>query len=68
MTSNSTGLFIVRAWVEQGSQKTLRAHIRLTTDVGVGFQSELTLVEVADVCTAVEVWLLDVLASERTYN
>jgi len=68
MAPNPTGLFIIRAWIEQGSQKTLRAHIRLTTDVGTGFESEVTLTDVAGICAAVELWLLDVMATERTFD
>jgi predicted NBD/HSP70 family sugar kinase len=61
MTMQSTGLFIVRAWVEQGSEKTLRAHVRLATDISAGFDREVTLTNVADVCAAAEAWLRDVL-------
>lgn len=62
MTAPPTGLFIVRAWVEQGSKKTLRAHVRLTTNVSTGFEREVTLTNVEDVCTTVDLWLRDVLA------
>ena len=68
MSSHPTGLFIVRAWVEPGSEKTLRAHIRLTTDVSEGFKTEVTLVDAGGVCTAIELWLLDVLAAEHVSN
>ncbi|MPZ50464.1 MAG: hypothetical protein GEU75_14395 [Dehalococcoidia bacterium] len=61
MPRNLTGLLIIRAWVEQGSSKPLRAHLRLTTDVADGFERELTLADVADVSAAVETWLLDVM-------
>jgi hypothetical protein len=33
-----TGLLIIRAWIEKGSRKPLRAHIRATTDVSKGFE------------------------------
>jgi hypothetical protein len=52
---------IIRAWVEHGSSMPLRARIRLTTDVGSGFESEQTLADVAAVSAAVELWLQDVL-------
>ena len=61
MPLDHTGLLIIRAWVEQGSSKPLRAQIRLTTKVGDGFERELTLTEVADVSAVVETWLRDVL-------
>ncbi len=46
MPPDHTGLLIIRAWVEQGSPKPLRAQIRLTTDVAAGFGSEMTLADV----------------------
>ena len=63
MTPDHTGLLIIRAWVEQGSSKPLRAQIRLTTDVATGLASEVTLADVNAVAAAVEAWLQDVLAS-----
>lgn len=65
MTLDHTGLLIIRAWVEQGSSKPLRAQIRLTANIGDGFERELTLVEVADVSMVVETWLRDVLLNGR---
>ena len=65
MPANRTGLLIVRAWIESGSSNPLRAQIRLTTDVAAGFQTEVTLADVAGVAAAVEAWLRDVLAGEQ---
>ena len=65
MPRSLTGLLIIRAWVEEGSAKPLRAHLRLTTDIADGFSRELTLADVADVSTAVETWLQDVLAAPQ---
>jgi hypothetical protein len=65
MTRTPTGLLIIRAWIEQGSSKALRAHIRLTNDVSIDFSREMTLADVADVSAAVETWLRDVLATEH---
>jgi len=65
MPLDHTGLLIIRAWVEQGSSKPLRAQIRLTTDVGAGFASELTLVDVSGVCAAVAAWLDAVLTDAK---
>lgn len=63
MALNQTGLFIVRAWVEAGSSKPLRIHIRQTTDIGVGFQREITFADVDAVCAELQTWLNDVLAA-----
>lgn len=65
MTLHRTGLLIIRAWIEHGSSKPLRAHIRLTSDVTAGFASEMTLADVTAVSAAVETWLRDVLAAEE---
>ena len=61
MPRNHTGLLIIRAWVEQGSSKPLRAQIRLTTDLAAGLASEITLADVNAVAEEVEAWLQDVL-------
>ena len=61
MPLNHTGLLIIRAWVEEGSSKPLRAQVRLTTDVAAGFANEKTLADVHAVSAAVEAWLQDVL-------
>ena len=61
MALDDTGLLIIRAWVEQGSSKPLRAQVRLTTDVAAGFATEMTLADVNAVAAAVEAWLEEVL-------
>jgi len=61
MNASRTGLLIIRAWVEPGSSKPLRAQVRLTTDVATGFTGEMTIADVAGVSAAVELWLEDVL-------
>jgi hypothetical protein len=62
MPAPVTGLFIIRAWIEQGSTEPLRAHIRLTTDISGGFEDSMTLSEVRAVCEAVATWLGNVLS------
>jgi hypothetical protein len=52
---------IIRAWVEPGSSKPLRARIRLTRDVGAGLEEEMTLTDVPAVSAAVEFWLQEVM-------
>jgi uncharacterized protein YrrD len=58
-----TGLLIIRAWIERGSLKPLRAHIQTTTDVSKGFESELTVADVASTSAAVETWLAEVIVA-----
>jgi hypothetical protein len=55
-----TGLLIIRAWVEKGSPKSLRAHIRATTDVSKGLKSEITVSDPSSASAEVEEWLDDV--------
>jgi hypothetical protein len=61
MPLERTGLMIIRAWIEPGSSKPLRARIRLTRDVGIGLEEEMTLSDMPAVSAAVEFWLHDVL-------
>jgi len=65
MPLDRTGLLIIRAWIERGSSKPLRAQIRLTTDVSDGFASEMTLADIDAVSAAVETWLQDCLLNEQ---
>jgi hypothetical protein len=55
-----TGLMIIRAWVEKGSHKPLRAHIRATSDVSKGLESEITVTDPVTASDKVEAWLGDV--------
>ena len=57
MSSNNTGLLIIRASVESGSSARLRARIRLTSDVSVGFKHTLTLDDKDVVAGVVQSWL-----------
>ena len=67
MASDRTGLFIIRAWLEEGSSEPLRAQIRLSTDVSGGVERTLTLVQPEAVCAAVKEWLADFLSqAERS--
>jgi hypothetical protein len=61
MTNDPTGLLIVRAWVEDGSSEPLRAQIRLSTDLSIGIERELTLTQIDEVCDTVQQWLEGVL-------
>ena len=65
MTLNPTGLLIIRAWLEKASSKPLRAHIRATTDVSKGLESEFTVTDIPATAAAVEKWLGDVAAEDE---
>lgn len=62
MKKNGTGLLVIRAWLEEGSAKPLRATIRRTTDVSVGIERDLLFADSDAVCAAVQDWLDDMLA------
>jgi hypothetical protein len=61
-----TGLMIIRTWLEPGSIKPLRVQIRLTTDISMGFEREVTLADIPAVSAAVETWLLEILALDES--
>jgi len=60
MARDRTGLLIIRAWAEPGSGQTLRAHVRLTSDVGKGFERTETFSDAGKVADAVAGWLAQV--------
>ena len=57
MATDRTGVFIIRAWVEEGSAEPLRAHILMTNDVSGGYEREVTLYRPEAVSVQVEEWL-----------
>jgi hypothetical protein len=59
MPIDSTGLLIIRAYLETESSTPLRAVIRLTSDVSAGIERELTLVDVDRVAEVVRSWLVE---------
>jgi hypothetical protein len=59
MPIGSTGLLIIRAYLETESPAPLRAEIRLTSDVSAGIERALTLVDVDRVAEVVRSWLLE---------
>lgn len=61
MANDRTGLFIIRAWIEEGSSEPLRAHIRISDDVADGFRRTLTLSRPEAVCAEVGQWLAQIL-------
>ncbi len=61
-----TGLLIIRAWLEEGSSKPLRAQVRLTNDVSEGYQRTINLADSKDVCATVEGWLQDMMSDSES--
>jgi hypothetical protein len=59
MAIGSTGLLIIRAYLETDSSIPLRPEIRLTSDVSAGIERELTLVDVDHVAEVVRSWLVE---------
>jgi hypothetical protein len=58
------GLLIIRAWMEKGSSKPLRAHIRATSNVNKAFDKEVTVTDVPAATKEVEAWLDDIVAAD----
>ena len=67
MSRSPTGLLIIRAWIENGSSKPLRAQIRLTTDVDEGITNEFTLADISAVSSSVEAWLHDIMLNGQAF-
>jgi hypothetical protein len=61
VTVAPVGLLVIRAWLEEGAEYPLRVEVRMTADVGRGFQRELVLSEREPVGALVNAWLADVL-------
>jgi hypothetical protein len=61
VSNDSTGLLIIRAYVERDSSAPLRAEIRLTSDVSAGIERTLVLADADVVATVVRTWLADIL-------
>lgn len=66
MTEPRIGLFLIRAWIEPGSSSPLRAQIRRTTDVSLGFEQRWTVAEEEAVVVAVQAWISEMLAGSFT--
>jgi hypothetical protein len=63
MPSQRTGLLIIRAWTEVGSEEPLRAQVRVTQDIATGMESTRTLVQPDTVVELVVAWLEDFLST-----
>jgi hypothetical protein len=57
------GLLVIRAWVEEGSERALRVEVRVTADTARGFERELAFSESGPVEALVRAWLAQVLAA-----
>ena len=57
MDRGRTGLLVIRAWIEAGSTKPLRAEVRHTSDVSTGFSAEATMTEPDSVVAEVKTFL-----------
>jgi hypothetical protein len=55
---------VIRAWMEKGSTKPLRAEVRHTSDVSTGFNAEATLTEPDGVVAEVRAFLTTLDATE----
>lgn len=60
MDCERSALLIIRAWVEPLSEEPLRAQLRMTGDVSLGFERAVTLARPDEVCAAVREWLTSV--------
>jgi hypothetical protein len=56
------GLLVIRAWVQEGSERPLRVEVRLTADTGRGFEREHVFSDPAPVQALVRAWLEQVRA------
>jgi len=59
MPTDRTGLLIIRAWIEEGSEEPLRVQVRSVDDVSAGVERTQTLARVEEVVAAVQAWLTD---------
>jgi hypothetical protein len=66
MSSQRTGLLIIRAWLEPGSSEPLRAHIRITSDISTGIERTVALAESDTVMELVDDWLNGIVDGDQT--
>jgi hypothetical protein len=62
MTTERTGLMIIRAWVEDGSSTPLRAELSMTADVAIGMERTSVHSDVVAVGSEVQTWLEAILS------
>lgn len=61
---NPTALLVLRAWIEHGSSLPLRAYIRETSDVSLGFEHSSTETDVEAAVATVRAFLEGLLPEE----
>ena len=61
MANDRTSLLTIRVWAEKGSLEPLRASVRHTTDVSLGFERAVTLTDADATVDLVRKWLREVL-------
>ncbi|MEA2828961.1 MAG: hypothetical protein QOG43_3400 [Actinomycetota bacterium] len=64
MPTDRTGLLIIRAWIEEGSEEPLRAQVRIIDDVSAGVERTQALARVEEVVATVQAWLADFLSGQ----
>jgi hypothetical protein len=57
-------MFIIRAWLEEGSAEPLRAQITLTNDVENGIEHAVTVTQSDEVSSLVTAWIREVTEHE----
>jgi len=59
VSSDPTGLLIIRVWTEHGSPEPLRAQLRISSDTSGGFERSLSLTQPEQVSAAIDAWLAE---------
>ena len=59
MATEPVGLLTIRVWHEAGSSERLRARVRYTNDVSLGYQGARVLSDERAVQHAVQTWLTE---------
>jgi hypothetical protein len=65
MADLRNALLIIRAWVERGSAKPLRARVRVSNDVSNGFDKTTTVTTPAEGGAMVKDWLEELVADAK---
>jgi hypothetical protein len=60
MPSHRTGVLIIRAWVEAGSDEPLRAQVRSVNDIAFDGVRASTIIQTEGVMTLVSAWLQEI--------
>ena len=66
MPIEPTALLVIRVWRETESAFPLRAEIRMTHDVSIGFERTINAADIDTVLRLVREWLSEILTSAKT--